>query len=107
MKDGRFERAEAVLLWLLDTTISYALRYEKEQNCWEACKVYILLLKISTNVGRDSYTRTEEAIELFCETYHSSHRTDDEEATQKTLNLVEEVWGQTKMSSWRQALRRG
>ena len=102
LKDGQFERAEALLLWLLDTTISDALGHEKEQNWREACKAYILLLKAYAKIGSDSYTRrSEEAVRLFCERHHSSHRTDDEEAIRKTLSLVEEVLGETKMSSWR------
>ena len=101
LEDGRFERAEVLLLWLLDTTMSGALRHEKEQNWREACKAYILLLKTYATIGSDSYTsRAEEALGLFCERHHSSHRTDDEGATRRTLSLVEEVLGEVKMSSW-------
>ena len=101
LEDGRFERAEALLLWLLDTTMSDALCHEKEQNWREACKAYILLLKTYAKIGSDSYTsRAEEAIGLFCERYHSSHWTHDEEATRKTLNLVRDVLGEMEMSSW-------
>ena len=101
LEGGRFERAEALLLWLLDITISDALRHEKEQNWREACKAYILLLKTYTKIGSDSYTRrTEEAIGLLCERIYFSRQTEGEDAIRKTLDLVKEVSGEMNMSSW-------
>ena len=101
LEGSRFERAEALLLWLLDVTESDAKRHEEERNWREACKAYILLLKTYTNIGSGSYARrTEEAIGLFCERFHSSQRTVGEGATRKTLDLVEEVLGDMEMSSW-------
>ena len=100
LEDRRFERAEELLLWLLDTTESDAKHHEGEGSWWEACKAYILLLKTYTEIGSNSYARrTEEAIELFCERLRSSYKTDDEEATRNTLDLVKEVSSQMKMSS--------
>ena len=101
LEGGRFERAEGLLLWLLDITISDALRHEKEQNWREACKAYIQLLKTYTKIGNDSYTRrTEEAIALFCERFCFSRRTEGEDAIRKTLDLVNEVLEDMKMTSW-------
>ena len=98
--DRRFERAEELLLWLLDTTESDAKHHEGERRWREACKAYILLLKTYTEIESKSYARrTEEAIELFFERYHSSHKTDDEEATRKTLDLVEQVSREMQISS--------
>ena len=99
LEDGRFERAEALLLWLLDASESDAKRHEGEQNWREACKAYILLLKTYADIGSNSYARrAEEAIGRFCDRFHCSHQTEGEEATRKTLDLVEEVSREMRMS---------
>ena len=71
LEDRRFERAEELLLWFLDTTESDAKHHEDKKRWREACKAYILLLKTYKEIGSDSYARrTEAAIELFCERVH-------------------------------------
>ena len=100
LEGGRFEQAEDLLLLLLDTTESDANHHENKKRWREACRAYILLLKTYKEIGGDSYAkRTEEAIELFCERLYSSHKTDDEGATRKTLDLVAEVSREIQMSS--------
>ena len=102
LREGRFGRAETLLLWLLDATASDAKHREYEQKWRGACKSYFLLLKTYTGIGSNlkSYERrTEEAIELFCERFHSSHQTKGEDAKEKTLKLVEEVSREMGVSS--------
>ena len=67
IESGQLEHAEALLLWLLDTTESEALQYENSGDWNGACKIYCRLLE-SFNVFRsdDCKLRAEKAMDLFC-----------------------------------------
>ena len=107
LEGGRFERAEALLLWLLDATESNAKRHEEKQSWPEACKAYFLLFETYTNIGSANFSRRAKgATVLFFERYRSSHQTKGSEEARKTLDLEEEVWGEMQMSSWKEAEQR-
>ena len=107
LEGGLFERAEALLLWLLDATESDAKRHEELQNWREACKTYFLLFETYTKIGSKSFARrAKEATVLFFERFRSLDQTKGSEETRKTQDLGGEVWGEMQMDSWKEAEQR-
>ena len=107
LEGGRFERAEALLLWLLDATESDAKRHEEEENWREACKTYFLLFETYSRIGSASFARRAKgATALFFERFRSLHQDKGSEETRKILDLGGEVWGEMQTSSWEEAGQR-
>jgi hypothetical protein len=69
LEHGRYEQAESVFLWLLDSAEFFASAYEGQENWAEACDTYIRLCSACDYIkgGGDYADRAGDAMSWFCE----------------------------------------
>ena len=108
VKCGRFDLAEPLLLWLLDTAESSATTFETEGKWKDACRVLMLLRKACDKIdgGEEYATQAEEAMGFFCERHFVFHKKVNTHGTEDTLNFLHatlddegDVWAR-KSADW-------
>ena len=96
IKGGRFDLAEPLLLWLLDTAETSATKSETEGKWDDACRVLVLLCKTCDKIdgGEEYSSQAEEALGLFCERHLMFLRsTDNTHGKEDTLDLLHATLG--------------
>ena len=113
IKGGRFDLAEPLLLWLLDTVEILAAKSETEGKWNDACRVLVLLCKTcdKINGNREYASQAEEALGVFYEKHLFLKSVDNAHGKEDMFDILratlgdgllageEGVWA-TKLAKW-------